>query len=270
MKVIQDHPSWTRTADGGYRVVRVGLAAWLLRVSPDDNLTLRRLRGGEHEDRPPVVDVVDATTLDHARGGAPAELWAALAALGPVTRVRNPDLWDAVCTGVVRQVVRAAQARELYRRLCAAYGEAIPTPYGPVTVLPTAETVVCLDERELRALGLGFKAPALRAAARAYLDAADRWAGLAPADLVIALQHVPRIGPWTAGAAAADATNEFSIYPYADLAVRTWAARAAPSVAWPAGEADFGAYWRTIAGASLSALTLLALAWGDWHGSRSS
>ena len=53
--------------------------------------------------------------------------------------------------------------------------------------------------------------------------------------LVQELQRIPRIGPWTAGAAVADYSNDFTYYPYADLAVRTWAKRAAPSYPWPAG-----------------------------------
>src|SRR5690606_38082720 len=71
----------------------------------------------------------------------------------------------------------------------------------------------------------------LRAAAEAFLDLGDKWASLPPTDLVTQVQSVHRIGPWTAGAAVADHTGDFSRYPCAALAVRTCAAQAAPGLA---------------------------------------
>jgi DNA-3-methyladenine glycosylase II len=104
------------------------------------------------------------------------------------------------------------------------------------------------------------------AAAEAYREFGEKWRELEPAVLVDALQVVPRIGPWTARAAVADWANDWALYPYADLAVRTWARRAAPSYDWPADEPTFGQIWRTLAGDQLSSLTLLTLAWGSQHG----
>ncbi|MGH3267323.1 MAG: hypothetical protein ACRDNS_35675, partial [Trebonia sp.] len=103
---------------------------------------------------------------------------------------------------------------------------------------------------------------ALRAAAAAFLEHGNAWVAM-PADaLVLELLRVRRVGPWTAGAATADWTNDFGAYPCGDLAVRTWAARAAPSAAWPADEPGFDRHWRQVAGPHLADLTLLALAWG--------
>lgn len=84
------------------------------------------------------------------------------------------------------------------------------------------------------------------------------WADM-PADaLVLELLRVRRVGPWTAGAATADWTNDFAAYPCGDLAVRKWAARAAPSAAWPADEPGFHRHWRQVAGPHLADVTLLA------------
>ena len=69
-----------------------------------------------------------------------------------------------------------------------------------------------------------------------------------------ALQAIPRVGPWTARAAAADWSNDWALYPYTDLAVRTWAKRAAPSRYWPVDEPTFGRMWRALAGEGLSSL----------------
>jgi DNA-3-methyladenine glycosylase II len=67
----------------------------------------------------------------------------------------------------------------------------------------------------------------------------------------------------------ADVSNDFAYYPYADLAVRTWARRAAPAYSWPDDEQSFGRLWRALAGDQLASLTLFTLAWGNLHGDTS-
>jgi DNA-3-methyladenine glycosylase II len=119
---------------------------------------------------------------------------------------------------------------------------------------------------EFKSVGMAFKQSAMQAAAQAYIDRRNLWHDLEPTDLIEELQTVPRIGPWTARAAVADWSNDWSLYPYADLAVRTWAKRAAPSYAWPPDEPAFEKVWRSLAGDHLSSLTLLTLAWGSKHG----
>ncbi|UVS80609.1 DNA-3-methyladenine glycosylase [Actinokineospora sp. UTMC 2448] len=184
---------------------------------------------------------------------------------GTVMRLANPDLWDALATGIVRQVIRAGQARLLYREFCRAHGDSVETPAGPAWLFPSPDTVLALPDAEFTRLGMSFKRAPLRAAADAYLARHRDWAALTASDLVAAVQDVPRIGPWTAGAAVADATNDFSLYPFADLAVRTWARRLAPAYQWPQSEPEFAAVWRGLAGEQLSDWTLLTLAWGVRH-----
>jgi DNA-3-methyladenine glycosylase II len=63
-----------------------------------------------------------------------------------------------------------------------------------------------------------------------------------------------------------DWSNDWALYPYGDLAVRTWARRAAPSYPWPTDEATFGNTWRMFTRTHLSLATVLTLAWGNHHG----
>jgi DNA-3-methyladenine glycosylase II len=210
---------------------------------------------------------IDAFALPDSLPGGAGELVAALGQLGVVARFRNADLWDAIGTAIIRQVIRAAQSRKLYRTFCESHGEQVTLPHtGAYALFPSPETVLGLSDESFAAGGMAFKRAALRSAAEAYLTHGDRWRGLTPLTLAQELQIVPRIGPWTAHAAVADYSNDWSLYPYADLAVRTWAARAAPSCQWPDDEASFGRAWRALAGAHLSSLTLLTLAWGSQHG----
>ncbi|MGQ0840581.1 hypothetical protein [Actinokineospora sp.] len=208
----------------------------------------------------PVVDVVDPATVI-----APGALVDPLRVDGPVGRLRNPDLWEALATSIVRQVIRAGQARKLYRGFCQAHGEQVDTVAGPAPLFPTPETVLALPDDEFVRLGMKFFRRALRAGAEAHNKFGDDWSTLTAERLVVELQTVPRIGPWSAGATVADLTNDYRLYPYSDLAVRTWAARLAPSIEWAEAERDFAKQWRSLIGDGLSELTLLTLAWGARH-----
>jgi DNA-3-methyladenine glycosylase II len=261
--VITEHAAWRTTERGRYRVF----------VLPDGGQWVVRVSGGEVLSRPlstssnePGCDVFALPRIGTAGRGAP-ELSSALAALGAVTRFRTSDLWEAIATAIIRQVVRAAQAKRLYRDFCQAYGQRITDLNGEVYALfPTAETLLGLHDEQFASVGLTFKRRPLRAAAEAYLQHGAHWRDLPPGVLVYELQRIPRIGPWTAGAAVADYSNDFTHYPYADLAVRTWAKRAAPSYPWPDSEQAFARLWQRLAGDQLATLTFLTLAWGSQHG----
>jgi DNA-3-methyladenine glycosylase II len=207
---------------------------------------------------PPAIDTYDPAVLNDIP--IPTGLRTALHQLGPVQRLREPCLWDALATAIIRQVIRAEQARTMHRSFRYTFGGTA----GPTRLLPAPEQVLALTTEDFARIGMAFKRGPLQAAAAAYLDHPE-WADLAPDVLVKEVQTVPRIGPWTAAAAIADHTGDFSFYPYADLAVRRWAAAADPAIAWPSDEPGFAAYWQDLAGPHLSALTALTLAWGDHH-----
>ncbi|MFC6094911.1 hypothetical protein [Saccharothrix lopnurensis] len=263
--VMTDHPSWLSAGETAYRAVRSGGSTWVLTYAPEGTGTCRteaRLTCGEGD--APVLDVVDPAGLT-----GPDDVVDALRAAGTVGRWRNPDLWDALATSIVRQVIRAGQARKLYRAFCRAHGEAVTTPHGPTWLFPTPEAVLALPDDEFTALGMAFKRRPLKAAAEAVLEVGPKWGELDPAALRDEVQGVPRIGPWTAGATVADLTNDYALYPYADLAVRTWADRLPTGRTWPETEPEFARRWARLAGKDLSAWTLLTLAWGVRHANTS-
>ncbi|MBP2186724.1 hypothetical protein [Amycolatopsis magusensis] len=260
--MMLDHPAWLGGPDGrARRVVRSAGAVWSVVCKPEGRahaIDVDRLAGDPGT--APVVDVIDpaALTGDDVVCGL-------LRAEGPVARLRNPDVWDALGTSVIRQVIRAGQARLLYRRFCQAHGERYETTAGPAWLFPDPDVVLALSDDEFAALGMKFFRRGLRAAAEASLKFADEWTGMPGTRLVAEVQSVSRIGPWTAGATVADVTNDFSFYPFADLAVRTWAGTLAPAVSWPETEREFGRTWQAMAGTQLSERTLLTLAWRVRH-----
>lgn len=268
--VMTDHPGWIRTADGvSLRAVTDGRTVSVLTtntIAPVDK------SAAPHGAVPTRIVLVDPAEV---HGSGPAV--EALRLAGPVARVANPSLWDAVATAIVRQVIRAEHARTLYRRFAQMTGPTAPTTGVdglaatdgvPVPmVFPAPEQLLALPDSMFADLGMAFKRPALQAAAEAFGEHGPRWAELGDTphqrlELITELMNVRRIGPWTAGAAVADYTNDFSLYPYADLAVRTWAGRMAPEIDWPGTEPEFGARWRKLADSQLSEWTLLTLAWG--------
>lgn len=250
--LLTDHPGW-RPHGRKYR------RAFL---TDDGTLTGTELDGQGGQPAVAIVEVHRATLPESLAIEVP-ELAGALRGLGTVVRVANPSLWDALATAIVRQVIRASHATALYRRFADAYG---PRPDGSdVATFPSAETVLDLSDDQFRQSGMAFKRRPLRAAAEAFLKNGHRWWEFAPADLVADLQQVPRVGDWTARAAVADWSNDFGLYPYGDLAVRTWAAKAAPSYRWPDNERGFSRLWRQLAGDRLAVMTLFTLAWGVRH-----
>ncbi|WNI20307.1 hypothetical protein [Actinacidiphila sp. ITFR-21] len=257
--LLTDHPAWTVDSDGTTcRLAAVGADAWFLAW---DGIALvpTRLGGPDTEG---VTAAVETPAADLPR--APRPLTDALAGLGTVHRLASPTLWEAITSGLLRRIIRAPQARALYQRWITAYGAAWDTPAGVMHAVPTPHEVLALAEDQFTAVGAALHRKALPAAAAAYLEHGQEWAELAPDDLVKRLQEVSGIGPWTAACAAADFTGDYSVYPHGDLAVRTWARKAAPTVSLPEDPKGFEAAWGRWAPdrTQLHALTTHTLAWG--------
>lgn len=254
--VMRDHPGWDNTGKSWLRAAN----------TPAGDVVV--LAATEPAGRGPAMDIVEPP--GQWPDTLPPTLADALTGVGAVGRWSTPSLWDAIATAIIRQVIRADQARLQHQRFRHRHGPAVPTNSGLLYALPSPYTVAGLERGDFQRLGMAFKADALHNAAIAYLDHHTKWLELTPPRLVEELQTVPRIGPWTAGAAVADFTHDWSLYPYGDLAVRTWARIAAPDVAWPTTESDFADRWRDLTGHQLGAATLFVLAWGARHAEHSS
>ena len=266
LALMTDHPGWIHGPDGSRaRLLNTGTGLWLAAATPRD-LVVTNLSGSDD-----LKPVVLTTVADELPPDLPPLLSGPLADLGTVQRVSTPWLWEAISTAILRQVVRATQARKIHRAWCIRYGTVRDTAHGRLATVPGPETVLGLADGDFKDVGAAFHRTALQAAARAYLTHADRWADLRPGALAAELTSVPRIGPWTAAAAAADFHGDFAVYPHHDLAVRTWAARIAPAHPWPRTEREFGAAWRRMADSDdrqLHALTAYTLTWGTIHAER--
>ena len=85
-----------------------------------------------------------------------------MAALGIVARFRTSDLWEAIATAIIRQVVRAAQAKRLYRNFCQAHGQQITNLNGEgYALIPAPETVLGLHDEQFAQRRPDVEAPAI-------------------------------------------------------------------------------------------------------------
>ncbi|AKK06793.1 hypothetical protein CMUST_12435 [Corynebacterium mustelae] len=171
-----------------------------------------------------------------------------------VRRWATTDLWEAIAAGIVRQVIRADQARKLYSVAAQRLGdEYTPSFRG----FPSAQQVLLRPVQDFVDCGLAFQVPKLKAAAEWYVAAPA-----APLELdVLANQlgEIPGIGPWSVGVIIADISNDFAWYPYDDLAVRRGAQRLWPDYGFPDKPGAFARRWAEFAGKNLAEFTAVAL-----------
>ncbi|WP_218002429.1 hypothetical protein [Nocardia brevicatena] len=265
VRLMTDHPGWVRDGAEVRRAVTDGRSVSVLTAGGHGDVLDLRVDSVQGRGAATVVEEFDPAALS-----GPDSLVSPLKHAGVVVRVANPSLWDAIATAIVRQVIRAATARALYRSFGRATGAVVDDGGAALMWAPAPEVVLRMSDSEFADLRMTFQRKKLVAAAAAFLEHGERWSMLRRtaeqrAELVEALVSVPGIGAWTAGAAVADYTNDFGLYPFSDLAVRTWAARMAPELGWPDTEPEFAAVWREIAGEQLSQWTLLTLAWGGTY-----
>jgi DNA-3-methyladenine glycosylase II len=248
--VMTDHVGWTDRARGRReRAVRL----------PDGYSVVRATRGGIYGiGGEELMDVVTTVTLPSiARARLPKGVTLTWASPQSVTRLRTPSLWEAVGAAIVRQVIRATQARVLYHRLCSDLG---PTVGDDLHGFPRPDEVAACDLELLVAVGLGFKAKTLQRAAEVFaLEPGLEFSELNADELVDRMLGIKGIGGWTAQVAACDYRNDWDCYPFEDLAVRQWGTANWRSQ-WPSSAAEFKQVWTRRTKPYTGVVTCFALA----------
>lgn len=172
-------------------------------------------------------------------------------------RWATADLWEAIVAAIVRQLIRAPQARLLYGHLC---GLRSNDEYCGV-LPPTPTDILETSAEQFYARGLKFQYPKLLAAARRWPHLESL--GLSDTEyLEHELERVPGLGPWSIQIIISDVTNDFSHYPHDDAAIRSAANACWPTEDLPSSPNEFRDAWRCFCGPNLSAMTIHALAFG--------
>ncbi|MEA3202021.1 MAG: N-glycosylase/DNA lyase [Thermoplasmata archaeon] len=167
--------------------------------------------------------------------GATAEDDAALARLArdpvlapaiaahPGLRILRQEPWETTVAFLVSANNHVLRIEGILRRL-AAKGPEVGSPWGALHAFPDAATLARVPERQLRAMGLGYRAPFLRATARAVAAGEvdlDPLVGAPFPEIREALLALPGVGPKVAGCIALFALDARGAFP-----VDRWVLRA--------------------------------------------
>lgn len=89
-------------------------------------------------------------------------------------RLLKQDCWQCLGSFILSSTKQILQIRRVVATFSERFGDAIPSPHSnlPSYSFPSAETVASLTETELRACGMGFRAPYLLGAAQRVADGA--------------------------------------------------------------------------------------------------
>lgn len=145
---------WTECEDAFGSVID-GQPVWLL--MKEDGL---HAEGGD------VARIRDYLDLDRdyaalAKEYAHVQIAAQAIRLYPGLRVLNQNPWDALVTFILSANNNVTRIRNLCGALSKRFGEKFDTPRGQLYSLPSPRILAACDEKELRALGMGYRAPYL-------------------------------------------------------------------------------------------------------------
>jgi N-glycosylase/DNA lyase len=87
-------------------------------------------------------------------------------------RLLRQDPWECLASFILSSTKQIVQIRQIVSLLCERFGEAIPaaSQYGPAFAFPSPARLARLNEADLRACKMGFRAPYLLETARAVVE----------------------------------------------------------------------------------------------------
>lgn len=136
---------------------------------------------------------------------------------------RYPDLWEALCNGIVFQQLSISAASSIMRRLVERFSESLEYHGVPLRVFPDAATIMRASDDTLLGLGLSRQKVAyLRNAGAAVKSGAitsARIESLSTADARIALQAINGIGHWSAANILLRGFGRLDVFPMGDTGV---------------------------------------------------
>ena len=136
---------------------------------------------------------------------------------------RYPDLWEALCNGIVFQQLSIAAASTIMRRLVERFSEPLEHCSVPLRMFPGHETIMQASDETLLSLGLSRqKVTYLKNAGAAVKSGAitsARIESLPTAEALIALQTVSGIGHWSAANILLRGFGRLDVFPMGDTGV---------------------------------------------------
>ena len=257
------HPDYFDHQGTWYRLVSVENKPVTINVSPVGRV---QWSCNEAIEEMKVQDVINRLLVsfllpDDVSKRLPQELAARFRSLHPLVHVTSLSLGEAIMKAIIRQVITAGHAKKLIDSFIRRYGKRQVDDGQPYYDFPTVEAIARIPLEELQTEGLGFKAKVVHRTALHMLehDLEAKVAALAPAEAIDVLTSIKGIGRWTAHVAICDLFADWSLYPFEDLAVRTWARKLWLGMQWPQDEQTFAAYWQQVNGSQCGIVTCYLL-----------
>ncbi len=174
--------------------------------------------------------------LDHAMdeiyGSFPSDpgMQAALTFSRGMRILRQP-LWECLAAFITSAQKQVAHISAISRTIRQRFGDIVETPWGDVATYPDAHVVARLDEADLRACALGFRAKNLLGSARQVADGRPDLEALRsrpPEEIRVALQTLPGVGP-----KIADCVRLFGYGDLAAFPIDVWIERVLRAMYFP-------------------------------------
>ncbi len=257
------YPGYFDSRANWYRLISVDNKAVTIMVSPEGCI---QWACEEAIEDVRVQDVVNHLLISmllpkDVERQLPRELEERFRPLSPLVHIRSLSLGEAVIKAIIRQVITAGHAKKLTDSFIRHYGTRQVHDGREYYDFPTLEALTKIPLEDLQAEGLGFKAKVVRWAACSMLenDMEAKIATRTPEEILDMLTSIKGIGRWTAHVAICDVLADWSLYPFEDLAVRTWARKLWSEVQWPQDEHAFAALWQQMHGEHTGIVTFYLL-----------
>ena len=163
-------------------------------------------------------------------------------------RLLRQDPWECLASFILSSTKQIVQIQQIIGLLCERYGERVIvlTEHDLVFAFPTPERLARATEVELRACKMGFRAPYLRAAARAVADGRldlGRLRELSGPEAREELMKLPGVGPKIADCVLLFAYGFHSAFP-----VDVWVMKALRELYFPRRRVNLARLQRFAAG----------------------
>lgn len=133
---------------------------------------------------------------------------------------RYPELWEALCHGIIFQQLSIVAAAAIMQRFVVHFSSPVAHDGISLYPFPRPEVIAGAHAREFRSIGLSrMKGSYLKNAAQMVLTGditAERIGGLASREALTELQTVPGIGRWSAAVVLLRGFGRLDVFPPTD------------------------------------------------------
>ena len=234
---------WEKQDDGSY----IGIAnSQVARISAEgENVTIDGISLSEYESFWRKYLDADRNYSEIKKAVSINDTMIRSVEFGYGIRILKQDFFEALISFIISQRSSIPKIKSCIKKLCALYGEEIEFENTTYYSFPSPEKIAALPEEEIRALGVGYRAPYILKAAQAVAEGKICGANLEKADTKTARETLLTL--YGVGDKVCDCVLLFSLGKYDLFPADVWIKRVMAEEfesgdAKTAGELTFGDY----------------------------